>query len=150
MAVNTQRRVLIAWDFSNALSESTFPSGLFSADIGSPASVSNATNAEPIVLTVGASHGFTSGMIANVSGVTGNTAANGAFPVTVSGNDITLLFSSGNGTYSSGGSAQRQVRAIGKQLSLGTVRKELAAIPWNPCSGTGSGSVGAVVRYAYS
>src|SRR5262245_24864949 len=46
------------------------------------ASITNASNATPIVIT-SVGHGLTNGTQITVTGVTGNTAANGAWTVTV-------------------------------------------------------------------
>lgn len=70
--------------------------------------ISGATNATPIVIT-SATHGLSTGHLVLIDGVTGNTAANGVFVVTVltsttfslqdgSGNNI-----AGNGAYGTGG-----------------------------------------------
>jgi hypothetical protein len=66
-------------------------------------SITGATNASPIVIT-SASHGLTTGARATISGVGGNTAANGTFTITkVDANSFSLNGSTGNGTYTSGG-----------------------------------------------
>lgn len=67
-------------------------------------SVANATNASPIAITTSANHGLSTGQLVGISGVLGNTAANGQFIVTVtSANSFTLNSSTGNGAYTSGG-----------------------------------------------
>jgi photosystem II stability/assembly factor-like uncharacterized protein len=71
--------------------------------VGSPSAITNATNATPIVIT-SAGHGLSSGRDVSVDGVTGNTAANGIFEVTVlSSSSFELDGSSGNGAYGGGG-----------------------------------------------
>lgn len=66
-------------------------------------SVTGATNATPIVIT-SAAHGLTTGARVTISGVLGNTAANGTFTVTyVSSSTFSLDSSVGNGAYTSGG-----------------------------------------------
>ena len=66
-------------------------------------SLTNATNASPIVIT-STSHGLTTGALVTISGVTGNTAANGTFNVTkVDANSFSLDGTTGNGAYSAGG-----------------------------------------------
>lgn len=68
------------------------------------AAITGATNATPIVLTVGSTTGFNSGEIHTVSGVGGNTNANGIWAITVlSGTTIQLNGSAGNAVYTSGG-----------------------------------------------
>lgn len=66
-------------------------------------SVTAATNAAPIQIT-SASHGLTTGARITITGVAGNTAANGTFTITkVNDNAFTLDSSTGNGAYVSGG-----------------------------------------------
>lgn len=66
-------------------------------------SITGATNASPIVIT-SASHGLSTGVVLTISGVGGNTAANGTFVITkVDANTFSLNSSTGNGAYTSGG-----------------------------------------------
>lgn len=66
--------------------------------------ITGATNATPIVLTVDSITNITDGDWVRVNGVGGNTNANGTFLVTsVSGSNITLVGSAGNAAYTSGG-----------------------------------------------
>lgn len=65
--------------------------------------VTGATNASPIVVT-SAGHGLQNGQKITISGVLGNTAANGTFKVAgVTSSTFELSGSTGNGAYSSGG-----------------------------------------------
>lgn len=68
--------------------------------------VSGATNATPIVLTVTGTT-LVTGDFVHVTGVGGNTAANGTFEVSVAGNNVTLIGSAGNGAYTSGGKIRK-------------------------------------------
>ncbi len=71
----------------------------------SAASVTSATNASPIVITSSIEHGLADKQDVTVSGVLGNTAANGTFSiVVVDGIRFSLTGTTGNGTYTSGGS----------------------------------------------
>lgn len=66
-------------------------------------SITLATNATPIVITSTA-HGLTNGARVTVSGVGGNTAANGTWTVAnVATDTFELASSAGNGAYTSGG-----------------------------------------------
>jgi hypothetical protein len=66
-------------------------------------SITNATNASPIVVT-SAGHGLTSGTRVTITGVGGNPGANGTFVITaVSADTFSLNGSSGGGAYTSGG-----------------------------------------------
>jgi hypothetical protein len=62
--------------------------------------ISGATNATPIVVTLGAGHGLKNGDRIAVSGITGNTAANGEWTLaSVGATQATLVGSAGNGAY---------------------------------------------------
>lgn len=75
-----------------------------SSQTGTPITITDATNAAPIVLTVASGHGIVADDCVNISGVGGNTNANGNFVITsVTSTTITLQGSSGNAAYTSGG-----------------------------------------------
>lgn len=84
------------------------PDGLLDGQTGSVSfrdsgSVTDATNASPIVITSTA-HGLTTGARVTVASVGGNTAANGTFLVTrINDDTFSLDGSTGNGAYTSGG-----------------------------------------------
>lgn len=66
--------------------------------------VSAATNTSPIAVTTAATHGLTSGQTVSISGVVGNTGANGFFTVTVTSTTAFVLNNSAStGAYTSGG-----------------------------------------------
>lgn len=66
--------------------------------------VSGATNASPIVITTSAAHGYATGDRIIVSGVGGNTAADGSWLITnLTSTTFSLDGSTGNGAYTSGG-----------------------------------------------
>ncbi len=76
---------------------------------GATGTITGATNATPIVITSTA-HGLTTADIVTISGVGGNTAANGTFRITNTGADTFSLQSmaaqanvAGSGAYTSGG-----------------------------------------------
>ena len=67
--------------------------------------ITDATNADPIVIT-SAAHGYETGDSIFISGVLGNTNANGTFTITkVDDNSFSLDESEGNAAYTSGGFA---------------------------------------------
>ena len=71
-----------------------------------PVVVAAASNASPISITTSTPHGFPTGVGVTISGVSGNTAANGNWTVTVADSThFTLNSSTGNGGYISGGTA---------------------------------------------
>lgn len=74
-----------------------------SLPVSGTGAITGATNAEPIVITQ-ASHGLASGMTVTISGVLGNTAANGTFVVTsINSSTYSLNGSAGNGVRTGGG-----------------------------------------------
>lgn len=84
------------------------PDGMMPSGSGTGAymhagAVSAASNTTPITVTA-AAHGLSAGQRVTVSGVLGNTGANGTFIVgTVTTDTFVLLSSVGNGSYVSGG-----------------------------------------------
>lgn len=77
--------------------------GTGSATVKNTGSVTGATNASPIVIT-SVAHGLTTGTRVTVASVGGNTAANGDFTITrVDADTFSLDGSTGNGSYTSGG-----------------------------------------------
>src|SRR5262249_27112807 len=77
----------------------------YTGDWGSlTVSIAAATNASPIVITTTRPTNFTTGMVVNIGGVTGNTAANGSWTITVNNpTQFSLNGSTGNGAYAGGG-----------------------------------------------
>jgi hypothetical protein len=82
--------------------------GSFKYDLGAHGAaqtITGATNASPIQITI-ANHGLGTGETVVVASVGGNTAANGTWVITVTGaNTFTLNGPTGNGAYTSGGTA---------------------------------------------
>lgn len=71
------------------------------------ATITGASNATPIVITATA-HGFASYDCVNITGVAGNTAANGLWCIiVVDANSFNLIGSVGTAAYTSGGTANR-------------------------------------------
>lgn len=81
----------------------------FLSPVGTAGAITGATNATPIVITQTA-HGFVDGQTVYVTGVGGNTAANGSWVVNqLTADTYELNGSVGNGTYTSGGTGQRVI-----------------------------------------
>ena len=79
-----------------------------------PLVTSFASNASPIEVWTNTSHGLTTGDTVVIQGVTGNTAANGTWTITVTAsNKFTLTGSTGNGSYITDGFVSKW-----EQLSL--------------------------------
>jgi Domain of unknown function DUF11/MBG domain (YGX type)/Ubiquitin-activating enzyme E1 FCCH domain/Lactonase, 7-bladed beta-propeller len=73
---------------------------------GATVTITGATNAQPIVIAA-SNHGFVTGQSVTISGVQGNTAANGTFVITVvDANHFRLNGSRGNANYTGGGTAK--------------------------------------------
>lgn len=69
--------------------------------------ITGATNSTPIAITTLSAHGLSNGNFATLTGVTGNTAANGTWNITVTGpTTFTLNGSTGNAVYAGGGSLE--------------------------------------------
>jgi hypothetical protein len=78
--------------------------------------ITGATNASPIVVTI-AAHGYQTGDQVQILNVNGNTAANGNWLITVlTANTFSLTASVGNGAYTSGGTCI--ARRIGSRCAL--------------------------------
>lgn len=68
-------------------------------------SITGATNTTPILITSSSPHALSNGALVTITDVQGNVAANGTFPITVTGiYTFTLNGSKGSGTYTSNGS----------------------------------------------
>lgn len=106
------------------------------ADLYLSRTVTGATNASPIVITTSASHLFATGDRVVVASVGGNTAANGEFTITkLSATTFSLDGSTGNGAYTSGGTAacitatpQFTIPADGDTLDAASVNVALEAL----------------------
>ncbi len=82
---------------------------------GTAINIANATFANPIQITTAAAHGYTTGQLVVISGVNGNTNANGVFTITVvNSTNFTLNGIVGNAPYTSGG-------AVGVPLSTSSL-----------------------------
>lgn len=99
-----------------------------STDSTATSTVSGATNTSPIQITTLAANALTTGQTVVITGVTGNTAANGTFTITVIDNThFTLDGSTGNGTYAGSGTVQGTARWLHLQNGI--------YMQWNGCSG---------------
>jgi hypothetical protein len=100
--------------------------------------ITGATNASPIVIT-SAGHGFATGDFVAITGVTGNTAANGLWQITLSdANSFSLNGSTGNAAYVSGGLASKP-NVVVFQASFGG---SVANWTWNEWAIFNSASAG--------
>lgn len=81
--------------------------------------ISNASNTTPIQITTSNANTFITGQQIFISGVNGNTAANGLFTITVVNNtNFTLNGSSASGVYTSGGIAAAQFTSSTSSVEL--------------------------------
>ena len=105
------------------------------SEIGLAATITGATNASPIAITTSAAHNYSTGDYVYISGVTGNTGANGVRKIVVTGaSTFTLTGSSGTGAYVSGGTSLNlcmtppcQVPSNGDDLDADAIA---AALEW--------------------
>ena len=75
--------------------------------------VAYATDVAPIEIMTASPHGLPSGTHVTIAGVTGNTAANGTWPILVTGpKTFTLTRSVGNGAYTGGGVGSVPLRTV--------------------------------------
>lgn len=82
-------------------------------------SVSGATNTSPIQITTSTTHSFVQGQTVVITGVTGNTAANGTFSINIiDSTHFTLNGSTGNGTFAGGGSVAGTPRFLHLQNGI--------------------------------
>ena len=113
------------------------PTDVFSLDYGTPQTVIAASDTTPIRIQTSAPHGYTTGDIVDISGVTGNTAANGRRTVTVfDADEFDLAGTVGNGVYAGGGTAQQKIETCAASI-VGIMRITSEFLPWNVCSTPG-------------
>lgn len=102
-----------------------------------------ATNATPIAITV-SSHGYSTGDTVVITGVNGNTAANGTWEITVTNaNTFTLDNSAGNGNRTSGGTARLRNNTVVRLASALT--QNIASTGPNRAAWTASANVTAAL-----
>jgi Tc toxin complex TcA C-terminal TcB-binding domain/Neuraminidase-like domain/Ubiquitin-activating enzyme E1 FCCH domain/Salmonella virulence plasmid 28.1kDa A protein len=91
--------------------------------IGGPViTITEASNATPIAITTASPHYLTTGMQVSISGVTGNTAANGTFMITVTGaSAFTLNSATGNAPWAGGGTVTQPYLAFALNGSVNDV-----------------------------
>lgn len=111
---DTLQVIFVTRSGNNPLNAASLPTfrvygedGLLSTQTGSAAFkdsgvITGAANANPIVIT-SAAHGLATGNIVTITGVLGNTNANGTFSVTVLTADTFSIAVAGNSGYISGG-----------------------------------------------
>ena len=93
--------------------------------------ITGATNAGPIVIT-SVGHGLISGLQVFVSGVGGNTQANGVYTISVlTADTFSLNGSNGNGAYAAGTGTWQRIYGIHPPLGNGDRKLSLIAHPTN-------------------
>lgn len=91
--------------------------GLYDISAAPTFSVTAASNASPVQITTSVAHGLTTGDTVTVTGVLGNTGANGTFVITVvDPTNFTLTGSTGNAAYTSGGTVYPHKLTLRKAL----------------------------------
>lgn len=125
--MDTEFFVLLEKYFTFALEDTEISESLsFTPDVVPPvSSVSGATNANPISITTSAAHGLSTGMLVYVSGIGGNTAANGMIvAVTVTSTTTFTIPVAGNGAYTTGGTIIPNETASGTADLIGAAYNE--------------------------
>jgi hypothetical protein len=127
------------------LPPNTLPPDVATAIAGPAINVTGASNTSPIVITTASAHGLQSGMQVTLSGVLGNTAANGTFTITVTSlNTFSLNGTTGNGTWTSGGTVGLPCLALALNAGVNDVTAIATALGATPPSltpGTQPGSL---------
>ena len=107
MGSNTDRRASVPDDgiFNTPLQWSSLTDSAAMKGFTTALGINGATNANPIVITTSAPHGLSTGASVTISGVGGNTNANGVRTITVvTSTTFQLVGIAGNGAYTNGGS----------------------------------------------
>ena len=134
MAAIPEFFVLVVPDYSQAFSDTDITDNMTMDTPEGPFTVTNATNAAPIVVTVSATHNLAIGRGIFIQDVTGNSGANGYFYITaVTANTMTLSGSAGTGAYISGGTVIVTNVIEGHGQVLGEVIQEEDVLEINLC-----------------
>lgn len=83
----------------------------------SPLNITRATNTNPVVVSTASAHDYETGEQVTISGVAGNTAANGKWIVTYLSPTSFKIAVAGNGAYTSGGTVSRNGHAIDVKIA---------------------------------
>ncbi|MGH2548526.1 MAG: proprotein convertase P-domain-containing protein, partial [Thermomicrobiales bacterium] len=88
--------------------------------VASSGLIADASDEDPIVITTAAPHGMRNGALVTLTGIEGNTAANGTYSISnVTANSFTIAGAVGNGTYTSGTGIWMAVEAVDSNLNAG-------------------------------
>ena len=114
------KKLLVDWDTRDqAVRDFIGWSSVRSLPAVANLTVTAASVANPIVITTSAAHGLSTGRRVRISDVTGNTAANGDWTITVlSATTFSLNVSFGNAAYVSGGTVQVLRKYIHRDIPL--------------------------------
>jgi hypothetical protein len=125
-------------NLANQVADSTFPSNPFASIFQS---ITGATNASPIVLSVSAQSDISANDIASVVETIGNTAANGIWLINPAGSTaLTLVGSSGNGSWTSGGLVTKR-NVLTMQSTFGATAAVFQWNAWGFTNGNGSNKI---------
>jgi hypothetical protein len=117
------------------LPPNVLPGDVTTSVAGLTITVTGATNTSPISITTATPHGLQTGVQVTISGVVGNTAANGVFTITVTGlSAFTLNSSTGNGAWVSGGVVSTPGLAVALNASVSDVIAIAGALGAKPPS----------------
>lgn len=98
--------------------------------LNNPVNITNCSNTSPIVVSTQVPHNMVTGDMVEITGVTGNTAANGEWNIVkIDNNNFSLTNSVGNGTYTTSGTI---VKLTTSSLELTPNYYYRAYFKWNP------------------
>lgn len=95
---------------------------------GAPVSVASSTNANPIVVTTAAAHGYSTGAVVEISGHLVNTAANGSWTATVLTTTTFSIPALGNGAGGATGTVVKMPIDSDIQFQVNAVWNDIAGI----------------------
>jgi hypothetical protein len=115
--------ILVDPDFRFAFENVEIPETLIfnQATPDGPFTVTNASNTAPITITTNVAHGLFTGRAVLIENVLGNPAANGIWPIVVTGASTFQIPPSGSGVYTSGGNITASNGAEGDSTAIGEV-----------------------------
>jgi len=93
-----------------------------------PIAITSSTNANPIVITTAAAHGYTSGDVVEILGHTVNTAANGSWVITVISTTTFSIPQPGDGVGGATGTVQKMETDSNLMFTVNSVFSAVAGI----------------------
>ncbi len=95
---------------------------------GNPVAIASSTNANPIVITTSAAHGYSTGAVVEISGHLVNTNANGSFTATVTGSTTFSIPAVGSGVGAASGQVVKLPLDSDIQFTVNSVWDDIAGV----------------------